>query len=128
MGGVTTKEQPKVCLNCKLMKPPGGFHLRSGLSDGRMDTCRNCMAARRRAATRDGKASRTSILRDQSANSRGELHDETFAARRDQYIILLAAACDRYRQAEDAEDRDGAREALIFRCRQLLEAEGLVST
>jgi hypothetical protein len=86
------------------------------------------MAARRRAATRDGKAARTSILRDQSANSRGELHEETFAARRDQYIILLAASCDRYRQAEDAEDRDGAKEALIFRCRQLLEAEGLVST
>ncbi len=128
MGGVTTGEQPKVCLQCKQTKPPGGFHVRSGHTDCRMDTCRNCMAARRRAANRDDKSRRASILRDQSANSRGELREETFATRRDQYIILLAAACDRYRRAEDQEDRDGAREALLFRCRQLIEAEGLVST
>jgi hypothetical protein len=91
-----------------------------------MDTCRDCMTARRRAAVKS--IGKPSILRDQSANSRGELHDETFAARRDQYIILVAAAADRWRKADDQEDRDGAREALIFRCRQLLEAEGLVST
>ena len=120
-------EQAKVCIECRKTKPPGAFHVRSGHLEGRMDTCRDCMTARRRAAVKDGKPRGTCILRDKSAGSRGELHDETFAARRDQYIIILAAACDRYRQAEDAEDRDGAREALIFRCRQLLETEGLVT-
>ena len=59
--------------------------------------------------------------------SRGELHDETIVVRRNEYIGLLAAAADRWRKADDQEDRDGAREALLFRCRQLLEAEGLVS-
>lgn len=117
-------EQSKVCIECRKTKPPGGFHVRSGHLEGRMDTCRDCMTARRRAAVKEGKPS---ILRDQSANSRGELHDETFAARRDQYIALVAAAADRWRKADDQADRDGAKEALIFRCRQLLEAEGLVS-
>jgi hypothetical protein len=92
-----------------------------------MDVCRACMAERR-SAHKAAKSARTSILRDAKTNSRGEFHDETYAARRDQYIILLAAACDRYRKADDQEDRDGAREALLFRCRQLIEAEGLVST
>jgi hypothetical protein len=118
-------EQSKVCIECRKTKPPGAFHVRSGHLEGRMDTCRDCMTARRRAAVKEGKPS---ILRDQSANSRGELHDETFAARRDQYIILVAAAADRWRRADDQEEQDGAREALLFRCRQLLEAEGLVST
>lgn len=129
MGGVTTfGEQAKACLGCKATKPPGAFEVRTGGLGGRMDVCRACMTERRRQVNKEAKKSRTSILRDQTACSRGEIHDGTYAARRDQYIILLAAACDRYRKTEDCEDRDGAREALLFRCRQLLEAEGLVST
>ena len=120
-------EQPKVCIECGKTKGPGGFHVRSGHLEGRMDTCRDCMTARRRAAVKDGKPRGTCILRDQSVNSRGELHEETFTARRDQYIVLVAAAADRWRKADDQEDRDGAKDALIFRCRQLIEAEGLVS-
>jgi hypothetical protein len=128
MGGVTTfGEQAKACLGCKATKPPGAFEVRTGGLGGRMDVCRACMAERR-SAHKAAKSARTSILRDAKTNSRGEFHDETYAARRDQYIILLAAACDRYRKADDQEDRDGAREALLFRCRQLIEAEGLVST
>jgi len=123
----TIGEQPKACRQCQQMKPPGAFYVRSGHTTGRMDTCRTCMKDRRESHRTD-KSLGKSILRDAKTNSRGDFCDETYATRRDQYIILLAAACDRYRQAEDAEDRDGAREALIFRCRQLLEAEGLVST
>lgn len=120
-------EQPKCCPECGKTKGPGAFHLRSGGIGGRMDTCRDCMTARRRAAEKADKPRGTSILRDQSVNSRGELHDETYEARRDQYCVLVGAAADRWRKADDQEDRDGAREALLFRCRQLLEAEGLVS-
>jgi len=128
MGGVTTtSEQPKVCTECRETKPPGAFAARTGLLGGRMDVCRWCLKERRDLHRTD-KSLGKSILRDARANSRGDFHDETYAARRDQYIILLAAACDRYRKTEDSDDRDGAREALIFRCRQLLEAEGLVST
>lgn len=120
-------EPPKTCVECGKLKGPGGFHLRSGGISGRQDTCRDCMTARRRADAQQGKKNRTSILRHLSACSRGELHDETYEARRDQYIILVGAAADRYRRADDQEERDGSREALLFRCRQLLEAEGLVS-
>jgi hypothetical protein len=128
MGGITTVgEQPKACLGCKATKPPGAFAARTGIVGGRMDVCRECLKERRDSHRTD-KSLGKSILRDAKTNSRGDFHDETYAARRDQYIILLAAACDRYRQAEDADDRDGARQALMFRCRQLLEAEGLVST
>jgi len=127
MGGITTAEQPKACLGCKATKPPGAFAARTGIVGGRMDVCRECLKERRDSHRTDKNLGK-SILRDAKTNSRGDFCDETYSARRDQYIILLAAACDRYRQAEDAEDRDGAREALIFRCRQLLEAEGLVST
>ena len=127
MGGVTTIEQPKCCRECGKTKGPGAFYLRSGGISGRMDTCRDCMAARRQAAAKTDKPRGSSILRDQSVNSRGDLHEETYAARRDQYCVLVGAAADRWRKADDQEDRDGAREALLFRCRQLLEAEGLVS-
>jgi hypothetical protein len=128
MGGVTTtSEQPKVCTECRETKPPGAFAARTGLLGGRMDVCRWCMKERRESHRTDKSLGKT-ILRDAKTNSRGDFCEETYATRRDQYIILLAAACDRYRQAEEAEDRDGAREALLFRCRQLIEAEGLVST
>ena len=120
-------EQSKVCIECRKTKPPGAFAARTGVIGGRMDVCRGCMKERR-DSHRTHKSIGKTILRDAKTNSRGDFCDETYATRRDQYIILLAAACDRYRQAEDAEDRDGAREARLFRCRQLLEAEGLVST
>ena len=127
MGGVTLTEQSKVCTECRETKPPGAFAARTGVIGGRMDVCRGCMKERR-DSHRTYKSIGKTILRDAKTNSRGDFCDETYATRRDQYLILLAAACDRYRQAEDTEDRDGAREALLFRCRQLLEAEGLVST
>ena len=128
MGRVTTiGEQPKCCTQCREKKPAGAFAARTGVIGGRMDVCRWCMKQRRDWHRTDKSIGKT-ILRDAKTNSRGDFCDGTYATRRDQYIILLAAACDRYRQAEDIEDRDGAKEALIFRCRQLLEAERLVTT
>ena len=40
----------------------------------------------------------------------------------------MRTAVDRWREADDQEDRAGAKEAIVFRCRQLVEAEGLAST
>jgi hypothetical protein len=51
---------------------------------------------------------------------------ETLASRRDEYIVLLAAAVDRWRNADDQSDRGGAREAILLRSAQLIEAERLV--
>ena len=53
----------------------------------------------------------------------GDITIETITARRDEHILLLGAACQRWREAEDNEDRDAARDALVYRARQLLEAE-----
>jgi hypothetical protein len=92
-----------------------------------MSVCRECMVEKQRLYREREKAGEKSLLRQPTTCSRGEIEEDTFEARRDQYIVLAAAAR-RWCAGEDKEERDGAKEALIFRCRQLLEAEGLVST
>ena len=129
MGGVTTVgEQPKACGQCGTMKPAGAYYVAKGMRDGRMSVCRQCMQEKQRLYREREKSGEKSIIRQSTTCSRGVIEEETFEARRDQYIVLLAAAANRWCAAEDTEDQDGAKEALIFRCRQLLEAEGLVST
>jgi hypothetical protein len=122
-------EQSKVCITCEVEKPPGSFYADHRMRDGRLNRCKACCVAASQQSRDDRRAARVAVpMRDRQIGINGDMCEDTLTTRRDQYIILLAAACDRYRQAEDHEDRDGAREALIFRCRQLLEAEGLVST
>ena len=129
MGGVTTiGEQPKACGDCGTIKPAGAFYVASGMRDGRMSVCRECKVAKQRAYRDRQKSGEKSLIRQSTTCSRGVIEEETFEARRDQYIVLVAAAGNRWCVAEDSQDRDGAKEALIFRCRQLLEAEGMVST
>jgi hypothetical protein len=129
MGGVTTfGEQPKTCGQCGTTKPAGAFYVAKGMRDGRMSICKECMQEKQRLYREREKAGEKSLLRQPPVCSRGEIEEDTFEARRDQYIVLLAAAARRWCAGEDKEERDGAKEALIFRCRQLLEAEGLVST
>lgn len=129
MGGITTiGEQSKTCGDCGTIKPAGAFYVAKGMRDGRMSVCRECMVAKQRAYREREKSGEKSLLRQSTTCSRGVIEEETFDARRDQYIVVLAAAANRWCAAEDTEDQDGAREALLFRCRQLLEAEGMVST
>jgi hypothetical protein len=129
MGGVTTiGEQPKACGQCGTMKPAGAYYVSKGMRDGRMSVCRECMVEKQRVYREREKAGEKSLLRQPPVCSRGEIEEETFETRRDQYIVLLAAAATRWCAGEDKDERDAAKEALIFRCRQLIEAEGLVST
>ena len=129
MGGVTTiGEQPKACGECGTIKPAEAFYVARGMRDGRMKKCRDCANEAQRVYREREKIAAKTLLRGVSIGSRGELHDETIVVRRNEYIGLLAAAADRWRKADDQEEQDGAREALLFRCRQLLEAEGMVST
>ena len=129
MGGVTVfGEQPKACTECGVTKPAGAFYVARGMRDGRMKKCRDCANEAQRLYREREKIAEKTLLRGVSIGSRGELHDETIVVRRNEYIGLLAAAADRWRKADDQEEQDGAREALLFRCRQLLEAESMVST
>jgi len=129
MGGITTVgEQPNACAGCGTIKPAGAYYVARGMRDGRMSVCRECMVEKQRLYREREKSGEKSIIRQSTTCSRGVIEEETFEARRDQYIILLAAAANRWCAAEDTEEQDGAKEALIFRCRQLLEAESMVST
>ena len=121
-------EQPKTCTECGVTKPAGSFYVAPGMRDGRMKKCRDCASEAQRLYREREKIAHKTLLRGVSTGSRGELHDETIVVRRNEYIGLLVAAADRWRKADDQEEQDGAREALLLRCRQLLEAEGLVST
>jgi hypothetical protein len=124
----TIGEQPKACTGCGETKPPGAFYVAKGMRDGRMSVCKECMVDKQRDYRQREKSGEKSIIRQSTTCRGGVIEEETFEARRDQFIVLLAAAANRWCAAEDTEDQDGAKEALIFRCRQLLEAEGLVST
>lgn len=119
----------KRCLVCGEVKPLDDFYCADRMRDGRQSRCKVCAKVYQAAVRQQRKEK--SLLRDRQSGGNGgngEIGEKLLATWRDQYIILLAAACDRHRQAEDSEERDGARHALLFRCRQLLEAEGLVST
>jgi hypothetical protein len=124
----TIGEQPKACAGCGVTKPAGAYYVAKGMRDGRMSVCRQCMQEKQRLYREREKSGEKSIIRQSTTCSRGVIEEETFEARRDQYIVLLAAAANRWCAAEDTDDQDGAKDALIFRCRQLLEAEWLVST
>lgn len=129
MGSLTTGlDHTKRCLRCRGEKPLTEFYACKGMIDGRDSTCRACKIAANRQRREQTKLGTGSLLRLSPTCSRGELGEETFESRRDEYLLNLAAAANRWTQAEDQEDRAGARAAVLFRCRQLLEAEGLVGT
>ena len=116
----------KRCTVCGEVKPLDDFYAAERMRDGRQSRCKVC-ANVYQAAIRQERKQRI-LLRDRQSGGNGDIGDESLATRRDQYIVMLAAAIDRWRDEEDVQDRNSSREALLFRCRQLLEAEGLVST
>ena len=115
-------EEAKTCRRCGETKPAGAFSVNRRSKDGRTAWCRSCTSAytaeRRRVAR--------TMLRGVQRGSHRDLLVETLTSRRDDYILMLSAAVDRWRASDDPEDRAGAKDAVLFRCRQLVEAEGLV--
>ena len=98
-------EQPKACIACKKTKPPGAFEVSKAMRDGRLNKCKECHKRLRAEASR--------LLIDDPA------------VFRDERIVLLAASVDRWRLTDDREERDGARQTVLLRAAQLLEAERL---
>ena len=128
MGGATTFDSPtKHCKGCDQTKPREMFYATNGSSDGRQSRCKACAIAYQVTHRREKSLSGVSgLLRNRQTGGNGEMVAETLASRRDEYIVLLAAAVDRWRKADDKSDRGGAREAILLRSAQLLEAERLV--
>ena len=116
----------KRCTVCGTVKPLDDFYAAERMRDGRQSRCKACANVYQAGVREERK--KQSLLRDRQSGGNGEIGDESLATRRDQYIVMLAAAIDRWREEEDVQDRDSAREAVLFRCRQLLEAERLVTT
>jgi len=102
------------------------FYATTGNKDGRQSRCKACANEYQRAVRRDQKT--FGLLRNRQTGGNGEMEADTLASRRDEYIVLLAAAVDRWRSADDKSDRGGARETVLLRAAQLLEAERLVVT
>ena len=126
MGGMTLPDIEQACIRCKAKQPPGRFAVNRRRRDNRSRVCKTCMAAASAARYSDIRAvppDERVTIRGFPVFSNGDLTIETIIARRDEHILLLGAACQRWREAEDQEDRDAAREALVYRARQLLEAE-----
>ena len=63
MGATTTKEQPKTCAGCGKEKPAGAFYVASGMRDGRMSKCRDCMVEAQRIFRNREKSGQSSLLR-----------------------------------------------------------------
>ena len=126
MGGMTLPDIEQTCIRCGAKQPPGRFAVNRRRRDNRNRVCKSCMAeasAAREADIRSVPVDERVTIRGFPVFSNGDLTIETIVARRDEHIILLGAACQRWREADDQEDRDAAREALVYRARQLLEAE-----
>ena len=122
-------EQWKVCIVCEVEKPPGAFYADHRMRDGRLNRCKDCcVAASQQRRTDRKEAVRAVPMRERQVGINGEMLEETLATRRDEYIVSLGAAADRWRDCEGSAERDAARAALLLRAAQLLEAERLVTT
>ena len=124
--GTYQAEVNQACIRCKVMKPPGKYAMNRRRKDGRNRVCKTCLAVasqERETALRSMPVDERVTIRGFTSLSNGDITIETIAARRDEHIILLGAACQRWRESEDNEERDAARDALVYRARQLLEAE-----
>jgi len=130
MGGATTFDShTKHCKGCDQTKPLNSFYKTTGCRDGRQSRCKACAIAYQVTHRREKSLSGVSgLLRNRQTGGNGDMEAETLASRRDEYIVLLAAAVDRWRSADDKSDRGGARETVLLRAAQLLEAERLVVT
>ena len=126
MGEMTLPEIEQRCIRCKVIQPQGRYAINRRRRDGRNAVCKKCMATasqERETALRSMPVDERVTIRGFTSLSNGDITIETIAARRDEHIILLGAACQRWRESEDHEERDAARDALVYRARQLLEAE-----
>ena len=126
MGEMTLPEIEQRCIRCKVIQPQGRYAINRRRRDGRNVVCKTCTAAAsaaREADIRSVPPDERVTIRGFPVFSNGDITIETIIARRDEHIILLGAACQRWRESEDHEERDAARDALVYRARQLLEAE-----
>lgn len=123
---MTLPDIEQTCIRCKVKQAPGRFAVNRRRRDNRNVVCKTCMAAASAARYSDIRAlppDERVTIRGFPVWSNGDITIETIIARRDEHIILLGAACQRWRESEDHEERDAARDALVYRARQLLEAE-----
>ena len=114
------------CIRCKAVKAPGKFSVNRRRRDGRNAVCKTCCAlasAERESAFRQMPADERVTIRGFTSLSKGDITYKTIVASRDEHILLLGAAFARWQACEDKEDRQAATAALVYRSRQLIEAE-----
>jgi hypothetical protein len=114
------------CIRCKAVKAPGKFAINRRRRDGRNAVCKQCLAvasAERESAFRQMPPDERVTIRGFTSLSHGDITYETIVARRDEHILLLGAAFARWQACEDQEERQASTAALVYRSRQLIEAE-----
>jgi hypothetical protein len=101
------------CNKCGVVKSLELFHVAASSADQRSRTCAECrnkQQSMKREAERDANFPAFSA--------------ETVEAHIDDAGLKLSAACDRWKDTDDRQERALAREAMVFRARQLLDAVG----
>jgi len=96
------------CGTCGVVKTLDLFRCRRG---GNRTVCRACEAAKQ--LERYHKSNETKLVTSVMGGYAITAHDA---------LHHLAAACSRWAEEDDAEDRQGAADAVIYRARQLLAA------
>ena len=114
------------CIRCKVIQPQGRYAVNRRRRDGRNAVCKQCMATasqERETSLRAMPVDERVTIRGFTSLSKGEITSETIVARRDEHILLLGAAFARWQACEDQEERQASTAALVYRSRQLIEAE-----
>jgi hypothetical protein len=126
MGGMTLPEIEQRCVRCKVIQPQGRYAINRRRRDGRNAVCKQCMATasqERETLLRAMPVDERVTIRGFTSLSKCDITYETIVASRDEHILLLGAAFARWQACEDQEDRQAATAALVYRSRQLIEAQ-----
>lgn len=124
MTTTTDGTETRVCITCRQRKALADcyYHHARG-PGGRSSKCKACTMSyqreyKRRRASRARFAAAPPVAQCVSAHQGGtELSI-------DEALLRTAAACQRWAEADDQEEREAAREAAVYRARQLVEAVG----
>ena len=117
--------ETRMCITCRQEKALADcFYNHARGPGGRSSKCKACTNAYQREYHRRTRRSRARFAADPPVAQCVSAHQGGTELSIDEALLRTAAACQRWAEADDQEEREAAREAAVYRARQLVEVVG----